>query len=128
MPDPSYRYVRVALAYSNPNQRTGEEALFDAVIDDQDRIVGRWSLFGQWTELLEGNSKTTPYPMTILANGQIYFGPTDREIHNYSANIRDRAMRVGELCTVWSDEERGAQGGDEWSYRVRSVAVLGSKP
>lgn len=122
MPETVLRHVRVKLGYSEPGLRSEEHALVDMVLDDQDRVVGKWELHGRWVYEDEANpGRLITYPMIVRVDGEVYFDPEE----SISTNLRDRVMRVGELCTFWNDDSRGQGGGDEWPYRVLSVAVLG---
>ena len=111
------RHVRVKLDYAEQKE---EAVMLDLTLDGNDKVVGAWEVHGRWIEY-EGNALKT-YPMILKRDGVIDFGPGHS---SYSSNIRDKAVKENEYCTFWSDDERGQAGGTEWTYRVRSVAILG---
>ena len=117
------RFSRLELTFldkDSPGRPSSENLFVDVVLGEDDRIVGKWELYGRWTENnTEGSALT--YPMTIKQDGEVRFGPDD----GYSTNLRERTLKLGDLATFWGDTDRGESDGLEWTYKVvRSIDLL----
>lgn len=111
------RTVRVTLHMKG---YADQPAVFDITIDADGRVREPWDVFGTWAQEEKGRVQT--YPVILKPDGEIDFGPGQE---SYSTNLRDKRLSVGELCTIWSDQEPGA--GNEWTYVIASVETLADR-
>jgi hypothetical protein len=86
----------------------------DLRIDAEGRVAGHWPIFGA-VDL--GGPNCAPF--VLRPDGAIEFGPG--EARRWRADMRDHAMRVGEVFTVHWNER------DSASYRIVKIATLGAK-
>ena len=107
------KWVRVQIL-NTENDDIEDQLVFDLPVDEiTDEVMRSGPTFGLWGSFGRGEQ----YPFIFRIDDVIDFGSArDAADRYWKSNIRNRPIRVGELCTIESTVAE--------TYRVGKVVVL----